>query len=352
MENLLIRWMADVIGYPESAGGDLSSGGSIANLTAIVTAREAKGVSSDRIPRSVIYATEQVHHCVGKAIGIAGLKEAQIRRVPMDDRFRMKPEELARQMDLDRADGLAPFLVVASGGTTDTGAVDPIGEIADVAQARDAWFHVDAAYGGFFVLTEEAPAPLRELHRADSVVLDPHKGLFLPYGSGALLVRDRELLYKAHRYDANYMRDTHRSREEPSPADHSPELTRHFRGMRLWLPLQLFGVAPFRACLSEKIWLARYFHEKIQSLPHMEVGPDPELSVCLFRHVPPGKDPDDVNARLIQDIQSDGRVFLSSTHINGSHWLRLAVLAFRTHKSTVDLALEVIRELVEKEAER
>ena len=183
--------------------------------------------------------------------------------------------------------------------------------------------------------------------------MDPHKGLFLPYGSGALLVKDRELLYKAHRYDANYMRDTHRSREEPSPADHSPELTRHFRGMRLWLPLQLFGVAPFRTCLSEKIWLARYFHEKLQSLClTWRWDRIPELSVCLFRHVPPGKDPEDVNARLIQDIQSDGRVFLSSTHIDGSHWLRLAVLAFRTHKSTVDLALEVIRELVEKEAER
>ncbi|NNF27376.1 MAG: aminotransferase class V-fold PLP-dependent enzyme [Gemmatimonadetes bacterium] len=350
MENLMVRWMADIIGYPEGAGGDLSSGGSIANLTAIVTAREAKGVDSERVRRSVIYATEQVHHCVGKAIGIAGLKEAPVRRVAMDSRFRMEPEDLANQMDRDREDGLDPFLVVASGGTTDTGAVDPIGEIARVAKARDAWFHVDAAYGGFFVLTPEAPDPIRELHLADSVVLDPHKGLFLPYGSGALLVRDRELLYKAHRYDANYMRDTHRSREEPSPADHSPELTRHFRGLRLWLPLQLFGVAPFRACLSEKIWLTRYFYEKLHEIPHMELGPDPELSVCLFRHVPPGKDADAVNARLIEEIQSDGRVFLSSTHVNGNHWLRLAVLAFRTHRSTVDRALDVIRALVDKEA--
>lgn len=352
MENLLVRWMADIVGYPEGAGGDLSSGGSIANLTAIVTAREAKGVDSDRVRSSVIYATDQVHHCVGKAIGIAGLKEAPVRRIAMDSAFRMDVGALARQMDRDREQGLDPFLVVASGGTTDTGAVDPIGEIADVAESQGAWFHVDAAYGGFFVLTPEAPEPLRELHRADSIVLDPHKGLFLPYGSGALLVRDRELLYRAHRYDANYMRDTHRSREEPSPADHSPELTRHFRGLRLWLPLQLFGVAPFRACLSEKFWLTRYFYEKLQEIPHMELGPDPELSVCLFRHVPPGKDPDEVNARLIEAIQSDGRVFLSSTHVNGGHWLRLAVLAFRTHRSTVDLALDVIRGLVEKEAAR
>ncbi|MDH3222791.1 MAG: aminotransferase class V-fold PLP-dependent enzyme [Gemmatimonadota bacterium] len=352
MENLLIRWMADLIGYPEEAGGDLSSGGSIANLTAIVTAREAKGITSGRVRQSVIYATDQVHHCVGKAIGIAGLKEAPVRRIPMDDRFRMVPTALARQMDADRDHGLDPFLVVASGGTTDTGAVDPIGDIAEIAHEHGAWFHVDAAYGGFFLLTPEAPEPLRALHQADSVVLDPHKGLFLPYGSGALLVRDRELLYRAHRYDANYMQDTHRSREEPSPADHSPELTRHFRGLRFWLPLQLFGVAPFRACLSEKIWLTRYFYERLRDIPHMELGPDPELSVCLFRHVPPGKDADPVNARLIEAVQTDGRVFMSSTHVNGSHWLRLAALAFRTHKSTIDQALDVLRELVEEEAER
>ena len=346
MENLLVRWMADVIGYPPEAGGDLSSGGSIANLTAIVAAREARGITSARVPESVIYTTPQVHHCVGKALVIAGLREAPVRAVAMDDRFRMDPADLASKIEEDRAEGLNPFLVVASAGTTDTGAVDPIDAVAQVAADAGAWFHVDAAYGGFFTLCPEAPEALHHLHRADSVVLDPHKGLFLPYGSGALLVRDRESLYRAHRYDANYMQDTHRSREEPSPADHSPELTRHFRGLRLWLPLQLLGVAPFRATLSEKIWLTRYFHERVQALPHVEVGPEPELSVSLFRYAPPGKDSNAVNARLIERLQADGRVFLSSTHIEGQHWLRLAALAFRTRKSTVDLTLEVLTELI------
>lgn len=346
MGNLLLRWMADLIGYPAEAGGDLTSGGSIANLTAVVTAREARGVTSARVPGSVVYATEQVHHCVGKALVLAGLREAKVRTVAMDNAFRMDPLDLATQIDQDRSIGLNPFLVVASAGTTDTGAVDPIRDIADITRAAGLWLHVDAAYGGFFALCPEAPADIRELHRADSVVLDPHKGLFLPYGSGALLVKDREDLYRAHRYEANYMRDTLRSQEEPSPNDHSPELSRHFRGLRMWLPLQLFGLAPFRAALEEKIWLTRYFHERLRAFPHVERGPDPELSVSLFRHVPPGRDADDANARLIERIQADGRVFLSSTHVDGHLWQRMAILAFRTTRATVDAALGVLSELM------
>ena len=348
MENLLVRWMADQIGYPPQAGGDLTSGGSIANLTGIVTAREAKGIDAASVPTSVIYTSQQVHHCVGKALVIAGLREAQIRSVPLDARYRMDPAALAELIQDDRRAGLKPFLVVASAGTTDTGAVDPLDRIADVAEAEGLWFHVDGAYGGFFMLTPEAPPALTALGRADSVVLDPHKGLFLPYGSGAVLVRSREALYRAHRYEANYMQDTLRSREEPSPADHSPELTRHFRGLRLWLPLQLFGLAPFRACLSEKIWLARYFYERVTEIPFMEVGPYPELSVVLFRMAPEGGDANRLNQELVTRVQEDGRVFLSSTHIEGVQWLRLAVLAFRTRKATVDLALEVLSELVDE----
>jgi len=350
MGNLLIRWMADLIGFPEEAGGDLTSGGSIANLTAVVTARDARGITSSRVPGSVVYATSQVHHCVGKALALAGLREAKMRQVAMDRAFRMDSVDLATQIDHDRSIGLNPFLVVASAGTTDTGAVDPIGEIAEVARAAGLWLHVDAAYGGFFTLCPEAPRELAALGEADSVVLDPHKGLFLPYGSGALLVRSREDLYRAHRYEAHYMRDTLRSQEEPSPNDHSPELSRHFRGLRMWLPLQLFGLAPFRAALREKIWLTRYFHERLRDFPDVELGPDPELSVSLFRHAPPGRDANEVNARLIERVQADGRVFLSSTHLDGHHWLRLAVLAFRTTRKTIDLTLDVLRELMSAEA--
>lgn len=351
MENQLVRWMARIIGYPESARGDLTSGGSIANLTAIVTAREAGGVRARDVERSAVYFTAQVHHCVAKALRIAGLGDAPVRTVPMDARFRMDAAELARLMAADRDAGVRPFLVVASAGTTDTGSVDPLGAIADAAAAEGAWLHVDAAYGGFFVLTDDTGDLLADLDRADSLVLDPHKGMFLPYGSGAVLVRDGAALQAAHHYRASYLRDVPEELDWFSPADHSPELTRPFRGLRMWLPLQLFGVAPFRAALAEKLWLARYFHERVQEIAGMEVGPEPALSVALYRYVPPGADSaaaDAANRRLVRHVHEDGRVFLTSTEIDGRVWLRLAALAFRTHRRTVDLALEVLREGVEE----
>jgi len=348
MEHMLIQWLAELIGFPDTAGGDLTSGGSIANLTALVTAREAKGIMSVDVPKAVIYTTEQVHHCVGKALIISGLREAIVRRIPMDERYRMWPEALAQQIKQDRGAGLKPFLVIASAGTTDTGAVDPLDQIADVTEAEDLWFHVDGAYGGFFVMCPEAPQALRALSRADSVVLDPHKSLFLPYGSGALIVRDREKLYRAHRADANYMQDTLVVQDEYSPADHSPELTRPFRGLRMWLPLQLIGTEPFRAALSEKIWLARYFYLRVQEISHIVVGPEPDLSVVMFRSTPPDRDSNEFNTALVQAIQKDGRVFLSSTTLDGVVWIRLAVLVFRSHRKVVDLTLEIVAEHMER----
>ena len=347
MENLLVRWLADLIGYPSGAGGDLTSGGSIASLSAIVTAREARGVRARDVERAVVYSTHQVHHCIGKALAIAGMREAPVHTIAMDWRYRMDVSDLARRVAEDRKAGLRPFMVVASAGTTDTGAVDPLDDIADRARDHDLWFHVDAAYGGFFRLCPEAPPAMEALKRCDSIVLDPHKSLFLPYGSGALLVRDRDALFRAHQHDANYMQDTRPFRSVPSPADHSPELTRHFRGMRLWLALQLFGVAPFRANLSEKIWLTRYFHAKVRELPYMEAGPDPELSVSLFRYAPPGQDANALNRKVVRLVHADGRIFLTSTTIDGQVWLRLAVLVFRTTKDTIDLALDVLNKAVE-----
>jgi len=347
MENLLVRWMASVVGYPDRAHGDLTSGGSMANLSAVVTARDAKGIRAADVPRSVIYRTDQVHHCVAKAVRIAGLGEAVVRTIPVDDRFRMRADALRDQVATDLRGGLRPFLVVASAGTTDTGAVDPLEDLAAVAAQADLWLHVDGAYGGFFLLCPEGREVIRGLARADSVVLDPHKGLFLPYGTGALLVRDADALRRSHVYRANYMQDSFHAVEEHSPADHSAELTRPFRGLRLWLPLQLFGLAPFRAALSEKIWLARYFHERVREIPGMVVGPDPQLSVTIFRWA--GPKADTVNARLVEAVRRDGRVFLSSTLIDGVFWIRLAVLSFRTHRSTVDTALEVLRSAVGRE---
>jgi len=348
MEHMLTRWMSDLIGYPAESGGDLTSGGSIANLVGIVTARDAHGLKSRNFAKAVVYTTNQVHHSVDKALRIAGLGECVVRHIPTDQHFRMRADTIASAVEKDKLDGLIPWMVVASAGTTDAGAVDPLDAIAGIAEKHGLWLHVDAAYGAFFMMCDEVRGLFDGIGRADSVVMDPHKGLFLPYGCGTVLVKDRSLLGKAHYYQANYMQDAATPEDEYSPADHSPELTRHFRGMRLWLPLKLFGLRPFRACLEEKLLLARYFHNEVKKIDGFEVGPEPDLSVVTYRYIPEKGDADEFNRRIIEEVHKDGRVFLSSTALDGKFTLRLVALAFRTHLDTIDTAIDVLRRCVQR----
>lgn len=344
LETMLLDWMADLIGYPKGSGGNLTSGGSIANLIGIIAARDAHNLRAADIPRSSIYLTQQAHHSVDKAIRIAGLKECVVRHVPMDSRFRMDAAALLRMVREDSGAGLRPFLIVASAGTTDTGAVDPLEELGEIARSQGLWFHIDGAYGAFFILCEDGRKMLRGLESSDSVVMDPHKGLFLPYGTGAVLVRDHAKLHDAFWYQASYLQDALGAGSERSPADLSPELTKHFRGLRLWLPLKILGLAPFRAAAEEKILLARYFHEQIQRIDGFEVGNFPDLSIVTYRYVPKKGDPNVFNERLVKEVHKDGRVFLSSTMIDGKFVLRLAVLSFRSHLRTIDLTLQILKE--------
>jgi aromatic-L-amino-acid/L-tryptophan decarboxylase len=261
----------------------------------------------------------------------------------------MRPDALEQAIATDRARGLTPWLVVATAGTTDVGAVDPLDTIGAIARREGCWYHVDAAYGGFFALTEAGQRLLGGIEQSDSVVLDPHKGLFLPYGSGIVLVRDVKALIAAHSYSGHYMQDATQNPGEISPADVSPELSRHFRGLRMWLPLVLLGTRPFSAALEEKLLLARYFHQEIAAAG-FEVGPPPDLSIATYRWVPPGADlerANQLNRAIIEGTHRDGRVFLSSTTLDGRFTLRLAVLSFRTHRRTIDLALRVLREQVQ-----
>jgi aromatic-L-amino-acid/L-tryptophan decarboxylase len=345
MENMLIRWLASVVGYPESTAGNLTSGGSIANLIGVVTARDAMNIKAREVERSVIYLTHQVHHSVDKAIRIAGLKDAIVRYIPLDDRYRMIASKLDEQIRTDRKENLNPFLVIASAGTTDVGAIDPLTDIGTIVKNHGLWYHVDAAYGGFFALTQEGQAKLHGMEMSDSLVIDPHKGLFLPYGLGVALVKDQSKLHASHYYVANYMQDALAANEEPSPAELSPELTKHFRGMRMWLPLKLHGLRPFRACLEEKLLLAKYFYREVQKLG-FETGPEPELSVVTYRYNPKSGDGNAFNKRVLDEVVKEGRVFISSTLLDGKFTLRFACLAFRTHLQTVDLLLHTLKEKV------
>ena len=344
MESQVIRWMTGLIGYSSHAFGNLTSGGSIANLIAIKAARDFHGVNSTNVKKAVVYCGEQTHHSVYKALNITGLHEAVLRKISLTDTFQINMKELERQMDEDKTSGLRPFLVIGSAGTTDTGAIDPLEELADICANLGTWFHVDAAYGGFFMLLDEFKQKLKGIERSDSVVLDPHKTLFLPFGSGAVLLKDGNALLPSNSSRASYLIDTE-GYDDINPSDTGIELTRPNRGLRMWLPLQLHGLAPFKACLEEKVWLSRYFYDQIQKMG-FETGPYPQLTVSIFRY--PGDDDNHINQNLVEAIRADGRVFLSSTLINGKVWLRCAVVSHRTHLQEIDLTLQMIRENIEK----
>jgi glutamate/tyrosine decarboxylase-like PLP-dependent enzyme len=343
IENACAAWLASVIGYPAEAAGTLTSGGSIANLTAIVTAREARDPDGD----GAVYLSRFAHHCVDKALHIAGRSRSPRRVIATDEAYRMSVEGLEQALEADKLNGIQPWLVVASAGTVDTGAIDPLPEIAELCRRYGAWLHVDGAYGGLFALCDEGRPLLRGIEQADSVALDPHKTLFLPYGTGAALVRDGQHLLDAFSASAEYIRPFSETDVGPSPADLSPELTRHFRALRLWLPLQIAGVAAFRAAQAEKLALAQYFHARLSEIDGFDPGPPPDLSVVAFRYLPKSGDVNDFNERLIRHIQQEGRVLLSGTRIDGSFRIRCAILCFRTHIEHVEEAVDAIARGVE-----
>jgi aromatic-L-amino-acid decarboxylase len=337
MEAGVVRWLCGEFGLPEDADGLVTTGGSLATLAAVVAARHER--LGEDFARGTLYVTAHTHHSVAKAARIAGISAGRVRTVPTTACLRMDPSALARMIAADRAEGLRPFLLVGTAGTTDTGAVDPLDELADLARREDLWFHVDGAYGGFFQLTARGRARFAGIEAADSITLDPHKGLFLPYGAGMLLVRDAAALRAAHTGEGHYLQDLAGAQRLPDYAALGPELTRDFRGLRLWLPLHLHGVDAFRSALDEKLDLAAYAYRELVAESLLEVPWQPELSVVAFRLR--GGDGD--NLRLLERINASKRIFLSSTRIGDRYTLRLCVLSHRTHVEHVFEAVEVVR---------
>lgn len=339
IENEVICWLKKVFNFPNSAVGNLTSGGSVSTLIAFTAARDKHKIKNDLIKKSVVYLSEQVHHSTQKALRIIGLEDVIIRYVPLNENHRIKTDALEKLIEQDIANQLNPFLIVATAGTTDTGAIDPLQEISILAKKYQLWFHVDAAYGGFFILSSKKTM-FQGIEDADSIIIDPHKSLFLPYGLGAVLIKHKEAVLHANNYTANYMQDAVIDELVQNPSNVSPELTKHFRGLRMWLPLQYHGVKPFIACLEEKLLLVQYFRLKITALGFC-VGPEPDLSISYFWY-PFSTQCNEKNKQLMQAIHQDGSVFLSSSIINNQFVIRIAILAFRTKKETVDKAIAMI----------
>jgi aromatic-L-amino-acid/L-tryptophan decarboxylase len=341
LEANVIRWFAAIAGYPPEARGLLTSGGSLANFTALVTARR------ERLPEhflaGTLYASDQVHHSVQKAALLAGFPPASVRSIPSDPEFRLRLDLLADRVAADRRAGHLPFLVVANAGTTNTGAVDPLGSLADYCAREHLWMHVDAAYGGFFLLTERGRQALAGIERADSIVLDPHKSLFLPYGTGALLVRDGEALRRAHAVAADYLPPMSDDADLIDFCEISPELSRPFRGLPVWLPLKLLGAAPFRHALDEKLDLAQWAAGQVRAMPHVQMLAEPQLSLFAFRLAPPGiqgPNLDALNRAWLANVNARQRVHLTGTLLGDRFALRICVLSFRTHRDRVQQAIE------------
>jgi aromatic-L-amino-acid decarboxylase len=338
-----------MLGLPATAGGLLTTGGSLANLIAVIAARR------ERLPpdflKGVVYTSEEAHHSVRKAALLAGLLPEHVRAIPTSNRFRLQPDALAGAVARDRAAGLSPFLLVASAGTTSTGAVDDLAALADIAERERLWLHVDAAYGGFFALTARGKATMAGIERADSVTLDPHKGLFLPYGTGCLVVRDREALRRAHAVPATYLPPMQSDEGLVDFCELGPELSRDARGLRVWLPLSMHGAAVFREALDEKLDLARRAADALRAMPGIEMVAEPELSLFAFRaRAKDGsaESGDALSRRLVAKVNEKQRVLLTGTVVKGRFLARMCVLSFRTHKDRIDAAIDDIRTSLEE----
>ncbi|CAH1233397.1 HDC [Branchiostoma lanceolatum] len=352
MNNMLLKWMATLFGYPEGHAGNLTSGGTAAILIAMATARDARKLHSKDFHRAVVYVTKITHHCYAKALNIIGMYHCIRREVPMDSSYRMDPSRLDGLIHEDIKNNLIPFMIIGTIGTTDVGSVDQVSALADVATRHGVWFHVDAAYGGFFSLCDSTRDFFSGVDRSDSIVVDPHKGLFLPYGTGVVLVREGHLLLQSNTAHSPgvCVQDATARCDSISPFQLSFELTTHFRAPRVWLPLRLFGLKPFRSALEEKILLAKYFYHKVQEIPGITSLKPPDLSVVVFHYqdTSPGGSTDGFNRQLLDAILKDGRIFLSSTTVDGVFRLRICVLTFRTHLAHIDLCLNVIKECIRK----
>ncbi|MCU0726203.1 MAG: pyridoxal-dependent decarboxylase [Planctomycetes bacterium] len=323
IEDEVIRWFCAITGYPPEAGGILTSGSSLAILSAVIAARERARAPWEK---ARCYASDQAHHAVGKALFAAGFRPENLVVLASRD-GRMDSVALAERVRRDRAAGLVPVLVVGTAGTTNAGRVDPLGAIADVCEESGAWFHCDAAYGGFFRLLPEIGA-LRGMERADSISLDPHKSFSMPYGTGALLARRVADLRFPRGLDASYMPPVRDEDLRYEYGEISPELSRDFRGLRVWLAIRAFGLGAFRENLRAKRRQALWLAEEIRRKSRLELVTEPDLSILTFRV---RDDPDGAATRaLLARINSGGRFFLTSAVLGGRFVIRVCLLGFRT----------------------
>jgi len=343
IELTVLDWFRSWIGYPEGASGLFTSGGSAASLDALVAAREAAGAPK----RATVYMSEQSHTALMRAARIVGVRPQHVRLVPTDDRFRIDVGALRHMMFDDRAVGRNPIAVCATAGTTNTGSVDPLDAIADLCAELGIWLHVDAAYGGFAVLTERGRQLFHGLERADSIAMDAHKWLYQPFEAGCLMVRDVQALERAFSVRPEYLQDADWGEEHPNFADRGLQLTRSFRALKVWMSIQTFGLGAFRRAIDRTLDLAIRAERYIRSSDLLEIVHPASLGVVCFRVRPRGAGPtpaevEALNERVQAGVIESGLAMLSSTRLRGAYALRLCILNHETRWEDVRSVLEAI----------
>ncbi|MEO5963438.1 MAG: aminotransferase class V-fold PLP-dependent enzyme [Thermomonas sp.] len=344
LEANALDWLRDWMQFPEPTRGLFTTGGSMAMFNAIACARE-KLLGHD-IRSGTLYVSSQTHHCVVKAAKLAGIAHDRVRVIDVDADFRMRVDALEHAIAADRAAGLKPFMVFSTAGTTNTGAVDPINAVADIAAREAIWHHVDGAYGGFFHMVPELRPLLAGLSRADSLTLDPHKGMFMPYGTGALLVRDGEALRALHTSTAGYLPDN--QNEFYDPAQYGPDLSRGFPGLRIWLTVKFFGAARYRAALAEKRELAVWAANEVARIPGIVMDALPQLSLFAFHLESPALDTlaaQNAATRALMDrVTARGEVMLTGATVGDRFLGRVCVLSFRTRRQQMETCVRQLAE--------
>ncbi|MGZ3806515.1 MAG: pyridoxal phosphate-dependent decarboxylase family protein, partial [Bacteriovorax sp.] len=339
LEQEVIKWFIQLRGYDEkSALVYLTTGGSSATMNALILARQNRLKGHDFGQVSGYMSTE-AHHCVAKAWVMLGFKKENLRLIPARD-FKMDAEALKKQIASDKEAGLRPFFLVATMGTTKTGSVDDIEELSLIAKKENLWLHADGAYGALFMLTKKGKELLRGIHQADSIALDPHKALSVPYGTGCLLVKDASTMSFDYISDDSYM-PPHPTMGEHDYADITPELSRDYRGLRVWLPIKTLGIAPFVLNLEEKLKLGEWLSESLQKIPELELLAGPELTILAFAH----KNGDAATKELMKKINAKGTLFLSSCTLNGRLAIRICLLGFRLHFDRLEIAISEIQKM-------
>jgi glutamate/tyrosine decarboxylase-like PLP-dependent enzyme len=331
IELRVIEWLRRTCGLPEGAGGLFVSGGSMANVVALAVARHRVLDGPD--PGARVYFSEQTHSAIERGLRLLGFADAQSVRLPVDGDFRLDPAALAERIRADRAAGLKPFCIVANAGTTNTGAIDPLAELAVLAREEGLWLHADGAFGAAAAASARGRAALKGIELVDSLALDPHKWLFQPFEIGCVLVRERDWLRDAFHVLPDYMQDTRSEAETINLGEYGPQLTRSFRALKLWMTLRVFGADALAAAIEHGFEMAELAERHLRDAPGWEIASGAQMAMVAFRYAPRARAPEEIdalNAKIVRCLAADGYAMLSSTRLNGRTVLRLCTINPRT----------------------